>query len=115
MFELPAAGIIAYFWLGQRLDIWQILGCVLVLIGIIILQYEKSEEIQPIERQILLIAIGYLVFPISNRPLETRGIAMLCLYRETLVLLRTAMQPDHLEVAEQAVQIVDKSQVVILI
>ena len=26
MFELPAAGIIAYFWLGQRLDAWQIAG-----------------------------------------------------------------------------------------
>jgi drug/metabolite transporter (DMT)-like permease len=49
MLELPAAGIIAYFWLGQRLDAWQIAGCILVLIGIAILQYEKSEEIQPIE------------------------------------------------------------------
>ena len=49
MLELPAAGIIAYFWLGQRLDAWQIVGCVLVLFGVAILQYEKSEEIQPIE------------------------------------------------------------------
>lgn len=49
MLELPAAGIIAFFWLGQRLDIWQIAGCVVVLIGITILQYEKSEEIRPIE------------------------------------------------------------------
>ncbi len=49
MLELPAAGIIAYFWLGQRLDIWQIFGCALVLIGIVILQYEKPGEIQPIE------------------------------------------------------------------
>lgn len=47
--ELPAAGIIAYFWLGQHLDAWQIAGCVLVLVGVTILQYEKSEEIQPIE------------------------------------------------------------------
>ncbi len=46
MLELPAAGIIAYFWLGQRLDAWQIAGCVLVLVGVAILQYEKSEEIQ---------------------------------------------------------------------
>ena len=46
---LPAAGIIAYFLLGQSLDIWQIAGCALVLIGIVILQYEKSEEIQAIE------------------------------------------------------------------
>jgi drug/metabolite transporter (DMT)-like permease len=48
MLELPAAGIIAYFWLGQRLDIWQITGCVLVLVGVTILQYEKS-EISPVE------------------------------------------------------------------
>jgi drug/metabolite transporter (DMT)-like permease len=48
MVELPAAGIIAYFLLGQRLDIWQIAGCVLVLIGITILQYEKSEKVHPI-------------------------------------------------------------------
>jgi len=49
MLELPAAGIIAYFWLGQRLDAWQIAGCVLVLVGIATLQYEKSEKIHPIE------------------------------------------------------------------
>ena len=49
MLELPAAGIIAYFWLGQRLDAWQIAGCVSVLVGITILQFEKSEKIQPIE------------------------------------------------------------------
>ncbi|MGZ6383962.1 MAG: EamA family transporter [Ktedonobacteraceae bacterium] len=49
MLELPAAGIIAYFWLGQRLDVWQIAGCVLVLMGVVILQYEKTESLQPIE------------------------------------------------------------------
>jgi len=49
MLELPAAGIIAFFWLGQLLDSWQILGCVVVLAGITILQYEKSEEVHPIE------------------------------------------------------------------
>jgi len=49
MLELPAAGIIAYFWLGQRLDAWQIAGCVLVLFGVAILQYEKTEALQPIE------------------------------------------------------------------
>lgn len=48
MLELPAAGIIAYFWLGQHLDIWQITGCVLVLIGVTILQYEKP-VVNPIE------------------------------------------------------------------
>ncbi len=48
MLELPSAGIIAYFWLGQRLDLWQIAGCVLVLVGVTVLQYEKA-EIKPIE------------------------------------------------------------------
>ncbi len=43
MMELVAAGIIAYFWLGQHLDAWQIGGCALVLIGITILQYEKPQ------------------------------------------------------------------------
>jgi drug/metabolite transporter (DMT)-like permease len=40
-FEIVAASVIAYFWLGQYLTIWQIMGCLLVLIGVIILQYEK--------------------------------------------------------------------------
>lgn len=44
MFELVAGGIIAYFWLGQRLDLWQIGGCVCVLIGITVLQYEQPTE-----------------------------------------------------------------------
>lgn len=42
MLELVAGGIIAYFWLGQRLDIPQIVGCFLVLVGITILQYEST-------------------------------------------------------------------------
>jgi drug/metabolite transporter (DMT)-like permease len=41
MLELVAAGVIAYFWLGQHLDLWQIAGCLLVMIGVITLQYEK--------------------------------------------------------------------------
>ncbi len=41
MLELVAAGVIAYFWLGQHLDAWQMLGCVLVLIGLALLQYEQ--------------------------------------------------------------------------
>jgi inner membrane transporter RhtA len=41
MFELVAGGIVAYFWLGQYLNIGQIIGCALVLIGIAILQYEQ--------------------------------------------------------------------------
>ncbi len=41
MFELPASAVIAFFWLGQNLGLWQILGCVLVLAGITIVQIEK--------------------------------------------------------------------------
>jgi drug/metabolite transporter (DMT)-like permease len=41
MLELPASGIIAYFLLDQHLDIGQILGCLFVLAGVIILQYDK--------------------------------------------------------------------------
>lgn len=42
MLELVAAGIIAYLWLGQSLDFWKIGGCFLVLVGITVLQMEKS-------------------------------------------------------------------------
>jgi len=41
MLELVAAGAVAYFWLDQHLDLWQIAGCVLVVIGILVLQTEK--------------------------------------------------------------------------
>ncbi len=41
MFELPASAIIAFFWLGQSLDLWEILGCVLVLVGITVVQLER--------------------------------------------------------------------------
>lgn len=44
MLELVAAGVIAYFWLGQHLDLWQIGGCILVMIGIATLQYEKPAK-----------------------------------------------------------------------
>lgn len=40
--ELVAGSIIAYFWLGQQLDIAQIIGCVLVLAALIVLQYDKA-------------------------------------------------------------------------
>jgi len=46
MLELVAAGVIAYFWLGQRLDVWQIAGCVSVLVGITILQIEARVVVQ---------------------------------------------------------------------
>jgi drug/metabolite transporter (DMT)-like permease len=50
MLELVSAGIIAYFWLGQHLDLVQIFGGVLVMAGITILQLEKPEpEIAPVD------------------------------------------------------------------
>ncbi len=48
MLELVAGGIIAYFWLGQHLDPSQIGGCLLVLVGLTILQVEKP-KIQAVE------------------------------------------------------------------
>jgi drug/metabolite transporter (DMT)-like permease len=44
MLELVAAGVIAYFWLGQYLDVWQIAGGVVVLVGVTILQIEARVE-----------------------------------------------------------------------
>ena len=44
MLELVAGGIIAYFWLGQHLDYLQIAGCISVMVGVAILQYEGPEE-----------------------------------------------------------------------
>ncbi len=43
MLELVAAGVIAYFWLGQHLDGRQLTGCLLVMVGVAILQYEKQD------------------------------------------------------------------------
>jgi inner membrane transporter RhtA len=40
--ELVTASVIGYFWLNQHLTIWQIVGCTLVPIGVIILQYEQQ-------------------------------------------------------------------------
>ncbi|HEY0754801.1 MAG TPA: EamA family transporter [Ktedonobacteraceae bacterium] len=44
MFELPASAVVAFFWLRQSLNLWQILGCVLVLAGITLVQLEKPGE-----------------------------------------------------------------------
>jgi len=55
MFELPASAMIAFFWLGQSLDLWQILGCVLVLAGITIVQLEKPGEQKAAEKPLQII------------------------------------------------------------
>jgi drug/metabolite transporter (DMT)-like permease len=46
MLELVAGGVIAYFWLGQHLDVWQIAGCLAVMVGITILQVEPGMQKQ---------------------------------------------------------------------
>ena len=57
------------------------------------------------------LALGVDIVQADDRPVMTRGIAALSLYRETIALLRTVMHPDHLQVAEHAMQIVDQSKV----
>jgi hypothetical protein len=57
------------------------------------------------------VATGVDLVPADDRPIMTRGIAALCLYRETIASLRTVMHPDHLQVAEQAMQIVAHGEV----
>lgn len=51
--EIVAASAIAYFWLKQQLDLWQIVGCILVLGGVTILQSEQpvseTGDVQPPE------------------------------------------------------------------
>lgn len=49
MLELPASALIAFFWLGQSLNLPQTLGCVLVLIGITIVQLERPAEVVIVE------------------------------------------------------------------
>jgi drug/metabolite transporter (DMT)-like permease len=42
MLELVSASVIGYFWLGQHLTLWQIMGLYASVVGIIILQYEQQ-------------------------------------------------------------------------
>lgn len=50
MLELVSAGLIAYAWLGQSLDLLQITGGVLVMAGIISLQLEKpGVQVEPVD------------------------------------------------------------------
>jgi hypothetical protein len=53
------------------------------------------------------IATGLEDGPTSIAPLRARGIAALHLYRETLVFARPVMQPEHRDVAEQVLQVVE--------
>ncbi len=59
------------------------------------------------------LASGVDVVAADDRPVWTRGIAALNLYRETVVLLQPTMQSDHLEVAEQAIRVIDEASVLL--
>lgn len=45
MTELVAGAVIAYFFLHQQLSLWQIIGCLIVLVGITILQFEQRQVV----------------------------------------------------------------------
>jgi hypothetical protein len=55
------------------------------------------------------LALGLAEGPASIKPLRARGLAALFLYRETLPLVRPAMQPEQLAVVEEALRIVSAS------
>jgi len=55
------------------------------------------------------IATGLEAGPTGIAPLRARGIAMLHLYRETLVLVRRVMQTDHRAIAEQILRVVQSA------
>src|SRR5947208_11113228 len=55
------------------------------------------------------LASGVDVVAADDKPVRTRGIAALNLYRETFALLRPTMHSDHLEVAEQAIRVIDEA------
>lgn len=55
------------------------------------------------------IATGLEAGPTGITPLRARGIAVLHLYRETLVFARPVMQTDHLEIAEQVLRVIQEA------
>jgi hypothetical protein len=55
------------------------------------------------------IATGLEAGPTGITPLRARGIAVLYLYRETLVFARPMMQTEHLEIAEQVLRVVQSA------
>jgi len=55
------------------------------------------------------IATGLEADPTSIAPLRARGIAVLHLYRETLVFARPVMQTDHRAIAEQVLRVVQSA------
>ncbi len=55
------------------------------------------------------IATGLEAGPTNIAPLRARGIAVLHLYSDTLVFARPVMQAEHLEIAEQALRVVQEA------
>ena len=55
------------------------------------------------------IATGLEAGPAGIAPLRARGIAVLHLYRETLVFARPVMQTDHRAIAEQVLRVVQEA------
>jgi predicted nucleotidyltransferase len=55
------------------------------------------------------VAVGVEAVEVGLPPAVARGVAALWLYGETVGLLRTAMDPAHLEVAEQAMRVVEEA------
>jgi predicted nucleotidyltransferase len=55
------------------------------------------------------IATGLEAGPTDIAPLRSRGIAVLHLYRETLVFARPVMQIEHREIAEQVLRVVQSA------
>jgi drug/metabolite transporter (DMT)-like permease len=49
--EVPFAAFLAYFALGERLDLWQIIGALLVITGVILVSF--SRQVTPQRSQIL--------------------------------------------------------------
>lgn len=55
------------------------------------------------------LALGLAEGPAMIRPFRARGLAVLFLYRETLPLVRPAMQPEQLAVVEEVLRLVSAS------
>ncbi len=56
------------------------------------------------------LAAGVDLVSDDDLAVKTRGAAALYLYRETVALLRPAMHADHLEVAEQAMRVIEEAK-----
>jgi len=72
-------------------------------------QVQEAIELDSAWTRYHRLASGVDVVAADDRPVRMRGIAALNLYRETIALLRPAMHSDHLEVAGQAIRVIDEA------